>query len=295
MALLAAPIVYLAAATRPVLGGDPPPPPPLHLIQQAPAEPPAPAAPVEAPATPAAPMAAGIEPQPANPPEAESSNNEDKDTSIFNGNREGMDFAIVKGKSVMVSGSEDDRDDVKSLQKKIPGDFIWFIHNGDSYVIRDAATVGTAQKLYEPMEELGKKQEALGEQQEELSRQQEAMGEQMEKVRVQVPSDLDVRLKKVEAMIRELGSNATQEDLGRLQGELGDLQGEIGDLQGKAGNQQGSLGRRQGELGAKQGELGRKQGELGREQERLSKQASWQMQDILKRALANGSAQRAPE
>ncbi|HEY6292870.1 MAG TPA: M56 family metallopeptidase [Terriglobia bacterium] len=333
MALLAAPIVYLTAATRPVLGGYPSPSPPLHLIQEAPAQPPAPAAPVEAPAPPAAPspavaglgagrgpepiappapaapnampvpapappaapMAAGIEPQHANPPEAESSDNEDKDTSIFNGNREGMDFAIVKGKSLMVSGSDDDRDDVKSLQKKIPGDFIWFIHNGDSYVIRDAAAVATAEKLYEPMEELGNKQEALGKQQEELGRQQEAMGEQMEKVRVQVPSDLEARLKKLEAMIRELGSNATQEDLGRLQGELGDIQGEIGGLQGKAGNQQGSIGRRQGELGAKQGELGRQQGELGREQGRLARQASRQMQDILKRALANGSAQRAPE
>ena len=52
-----------------------------------------------------------------------------------------MDFAIVSGKSVAMNGSEDDRDEVESLRKKINGDFIWFIHNGESYIIRDAATV----------------------------------------------------------------------------------------------------------------------------------------------------------
>jgi len=307
MALLAAPLVYVTAATHPVLGDDrparsqpsadrttaglqlPPPAPP-----RAPATPsavPAPAAPPAAPAAASAP--APPEPAEIEPPEPPAS--DDKDTWMFNGDREGMDFAIVQGTSVMVSGSEDDRDDVKALQKKISGDFIWFIHNGDSYVIRDAATVRAGQKLYEPMEELGKQQETLGKQQEELGRQQEALGEHMEKVRVQVPSDLEARLKKIESMIRELGANATQEQLGHLQGELGDIQGEIGDLQGKAGEQQGSLGKRQGELGAKQGELGRRQGELGREQGRLAREASRQMQDILKRALTNGSAQRAPE
>jgi chromosome segregation ATPase len=206
-----------------------------------------------------------------------------------------MEFAIVSGKSVNINGSSDDRDEVRSLQKKIPGDFIWFIHNGESYVIRDAGVVQTAKRLYAPMEELGRKQEALGKQQEALGEQQEALGKQQEGVRVKVPGDLDARLKKVQDMIHQLGANATQEDLARLQGELGDLQGELGDLQGKAGDQQGDLGKRQGELGEKQGELGRQQGELGREQGHVARQAERQMQEILRSALASGKAQRAPQ
>ena len=332
-ALCAAPLVYLTAATHPVLVGDLLPASSASVTQERRETPPAPAAPTapsEAPPAPASPSpaapGAGLMPgpspalpsEPASPPAPparplaapnplavpdpesfntrQTSDSQDDDNNwIFNGGHEGMDYAIVKGKSIMVSGSEDDRDTVRSLQKKISRDFIWFVHNGQSYVIRDAATVRTAQKLYEPMEELGKKQAALGKQQEEIGRQQEAIGKEMEKVRVQVPADIEARLKKVEAMIKELESNATQEDLGRLQGELGDIQGEIGNLQGKAGDQQGRIGARMGELGAKQGELGRQQGELGREQGRIARQASRQIQDILKQALANGLAQRAPQ
>lgn len=223
-------------------------------------------------------------------------NSEENDENwTFSDSREGMDFAIVSGKSVMMFGSGDDRDEVRSLQKKIGGDFIWFIHNGNAYVIRDASTVKSAQALFGPMEELGRKQEELGRQQEELGKQQEALGKQQGSVRVTVPGDLEARLKRVEAEIRELGPSATQDDLGRIQGELGDLQGYVGDLQGKAGEQQGELGSRQGELGAKQGELGNKQGELGEEQGRIAREGARKMQGILKRALDSGLAQRAPE
>ena len=233
-------------------------------------------------------------------PQQETDNSEmtyqsDDENRTFNGTRGGMDFAVVSGKSVTMNGSSDDRDEVRALQKKISGDFIWFIHNGESYVIRDAAVVKTAKQLYAPMEELGRKQEALGKQQEALGERQEALGKQQESVRVKVPNDLEARLKKAQDMIHQLGANATQEDLARLQGELGGLQGELGDLQGRAGDQQGDIGRRQGELGEKQGELGRQQGELGREQGRIARQAARQMQDILRHALASGQAQRAPQ
>ena len=332
-ALCAAPLVYLTAATHPVLVGqlssissasaaqEPPeaqPAPTAHAVPAEapvtpaspspaargagampgplPALPPVLAAPTAAPVRPVAPGHPVAAPDPQSLGTPKTGDWQDDDNNwILTDDHEGMNYAIVKGKSVIVSGSEDDRDTVRLLQKKTPGDFIWFVHNGESYLIRDSATVKTAQALYEPMEELGKKQAALGKQQEEFGRQQEAIGREMEKVRVQVPLDLEARLKKVEATIKEIESNATQEDLGRLQGELGDIQGEIGNLQGKAGAQQGRIGARMGELGAKRGELGRQQGELGREQGRIARQASRQIQDILKHALANGSAQRAPQ
>lgn len=185
-------------------------------------------------------------------------------------------------------------DQVNALRKKFGENFILFVHNGTSYVIRDTPTVKAAFDLFVPQKELARKQETLAKQQEELGRQQEALGKQQESVRVKVPSDLEARLKKVEAEIHELGSSATQDDLARLQGELGEIQGYLGELQGKAGEEQGKLGSRQGELGAQQGELGRKQGELGEEQGRIAQEAFRKMQGILRRALESGLAQRAP-
>ena len=308
VAAFAAPVVGLVAVVHPLLVGNAFTPPPA--AQTADREPPPTLEP--APPTQPARAVAGVgatpgppprqplppqEPGAPTPPSEGISNRSpsgDEDNWTFKHSREGMDFAIVSGKSVAMNGSEDDRDEVESLRKKINGDFIWFIHNGESYIIRDAATVKAARELYAPMEELGRKQEALGKQQEALGEQQEAVGKQMDAIKINVPGDLEARLKKVESTIRELGPTASQEQLGRLQGEIGDLQGEIGELQGKAGGAQGDLGRQQGQLGRKQGELGRQQGELGREQGRLAREASRKMQTILQRGLSSGLAQRAP-
>jgi hypothetical protein len=294
------PLVGLVGAAHPLLVSNAfAPPLAAQTADREPPPPPEPAPPTE-PAAPVASLGATPGPPPRQPlppqkprgpaPLTEKGSNRvssgEQNDWNFN-SREGMDFAIVSGKSVMMNGSEDDRAAVESLRKKINGDFIWFIHNGESYVIRDAATVKATRDLYAPMEELGRKQEALGKQQEALGEQQEALGKQMEAIKINVPSDLEARLKKVESMIRELGPTASQEQLGRLQGE-------IGELQGKAGGAQGDLGRQQGELGRKQGELGRQQGEIGREQSRLARQASREMQTILQRALSNGLAQRVP-
>lgn len=326
VALCALPIVYLTATTRPALvdaspstlapsaavagtqipaPGAPAGPPAPSSASAGPGAKPGPAPP--APSSPPAPPRPGAIPTPSAPqaPEpvasplsaiAPSADVVDENARTFNGNHEGMEFAIVSGESIiMMNGSGDDRDAVKSLQKKIQGDFIWFIHGGHSYVIRDAAMVKSARELYASQQDLGRKQEELGKQQEELGKQQEALGKEQEAVRVQIPGDLEARLKKAEAMVRALGTNASQEDLGRLQGELGNIQGEIGNLQGKAGDEQGEIGRRQGELGKKQGELGRLQGELGREQHRLAREATRRMETMLKHALDTGLAQRAPE
>ena len=84
----------------------------------------------------------------------------------------------------------------EGLRKKLGGNFIWFVHNGDAYVIRDPATVKAAYELFAPQETLGKRQAALGKQQEELGRRQEALGEQQKTVRVTIPGDLSPACKR---------------------------------------------------------------------------------------------------
>ena len=200
-------------------------------------------------------------------------------------------FVIVTGNSdsLTMSGSGEDAEHVQELRKKIQGDFIWFQNDEKSYIIRDQAVIDSAKKLWAPQEEVGKKQEALGKQQEELGKQQEALGEKMEQVRINVP-DMTAELDKLKAELKKLSEGGTQEQLGDLQGEIGELQSKIGELQSQAGEKQGELGRQQGELGRKQGELGRQQGLLGETQGNLARQASRQMKELLKNALAKGQA-----
>lgn len=207
--------------------------------------------------------------------------------------RDGMDFAIVSaGQGMIMNGSGDDRNAAESLKSKIQGDFIWFVHDGSSYVIRDAATVRTARQLYQPMEALDRRQEALGRQQEALGQQQEELGQRMEAVNVKVPADLEARLKRLELAARKLGETGSPRQLADLQDQIAHLQSEIGDVQSHAGAAQAVLGRQQGDLGRRQGELGRQQGDLGRQQGRLAREASRKMQRILQQALSSGMAQR---
>ncbi|HEY6333651.1 MAG TPA: hypothetical protein VI756_30310, partial [Blastocatellia bacterium] len=55
---------------------------------------------------------------------------------------------MTGGMTIIISGSPRDLDHVKSLRKKIKGDFIWFRHDGRGYVITDHATVKAAADLF---------------------------------------------------------------------------------------------------------------------------------------------------
>lgn len=200
-------------------------------------------------------------------------------------------FVIASGKSdsYTMSGSTQDVRHVEKLKKEIPGDFIWFQRDEESYIIRDQATVDRARKLFAPQEELGKKQEELGKQQEELGKQQEELGKKMEQVRVNVP-DITAELDRLKAKLQKLGPTATMEQVGDLQSEIGELQSKMGELQGRAGEEQGKLGELQGELGEKQGKLGEQQGELGRQQGELGEKAAREMKELLDEAIKNGTA-----
>jgi hypothetical protein len=233
--------------------------------------------------------------------------------SVMIGDNDGEQFTIVSGNSaVSVSSngltiSSDGNSDVaNSLRRSFSGDFIWFIHDGKAYIIRDPATVKQAIDFFAPTQELGREQEALGKQQEALGAQQEALGakqealgEQMEKVRVKIP-DLTAELEKLQADLKKLGADATQDDLGRIQEKIGEIQSRIGEQQSKAGEEQaklgekqGALGEEQGKLGEQQGKLGEMQGKLGEQQEAASRKASREVKKLLDQAIASGLAKPA--
>jgi beta-lactamase regulating signal transducer with metallopeptidase domain len=215
---------------------------------------------------------------------------------VLNGESDGHQFVISSGKTyISVSGDSESfgtdhpSEFVEFLQEKIQGDFIWFRHDGKSYIIRDQATIKRAVDFFSPVHALEQKQEELGKQQETLGAQQEALGKQQEEVHVQIP-DMTEDLHKLEAELKALGASGSQEDLGRIQERIGELQSKLGDLQSKAGEEQGKLGEKQGKLGEKQGKLGEQQGQLGRQQEKIFQSASRQMKSLIDDALAHGLA-----
>ena len=226
---------------------------------------------------------------------------------------DGEQFTIVSGNSTVSVSSDnftittDGNSNVaSSLRRSFPGDFIWFVRDGKSYIIRDPATIKQAMDLFAPARELGRQQEALGKQQEALGAQQEALGakqealgDQMEKVRVKIP-DMTAELEKLQADLKKLGGDGTQDELGRIQEKIGEIQERIGELQAKAGEKQselgekqGALGEEQGKLGEQQGKLGEMQGKLGEQQEQASQKAAREMKKLLDQALSSGLAKPA--
>jgi hypothetical protein len=173
------------------------------------------------------------------------------------------------------------------------GKFLWFSHDGKSYVIDDPGIIAGIEALYKPIDDLGRQQEELGKKQEELGRQQEELGRKQEQASVPAP-DVSREIAEIKAALASLeakkGGTVTQDDLSDLQGRIGDLQGRLGDIQGKIGDIQGQLGEEQGRLGEKQGELGAEQGRLGEEQGRLAQEADRKVRSIIDDSLKNGKA-----
>lgn len=134
------------------------------------AQPPAPA-----PAAAAAPAPAkAVQPAPAAP--AAKRHREERHPAFS-----GEGYAIVreadKGKHITVHGGG--RADIEAARSAIKGDFIWFRHDGEPYVIEDPALVARAVQAWAPMDALGKEMEAHGAQMEKHGKVMEALGTKM--------------------------------------------------------------------------------------------------------------------
>jgi beta-lactamase regulating signal transducer with metallopeptidase domain len=210
---------------------------------------------------------------------------------------DGDSYALVTQPSggVRFSGDWVDgrRQEIERAERMTHGKFLWFSHDGKSYVIDDPAIIGSIEAMYKPMDELGRKQEELGKQQEVLGKQQEDLGRQQEQASVPTP-DISKELAALNAALAKLqsktGSTVTQDELGDIQSKIGDVQSKIGDIEGKIGEVQGKLGDQQGKLGEEQGKLGEQQGKLGEEQGRIAQEADRKIRSIIDQSLQNGNA-----
>lgn len=224
---------------------------------------------------------------------------------------DGASWAIVDGprNDVTLTGSwnSDRSAEIDAARGMTKGPFLWFTHEGKSYVVTDPAVIARVRALYKPMEPLSRQQEALGKQQEALGKQMEELARQQETAaRVKMP-DLSKEIAEMDAAVakankdreklntREIAEAETKiraaqdqmmtpEKLSELQanlsaaqaawnsGSMAEMQAKLGEMQARLGELQGEAGARQGDFGAKMGALGAQQGRLGAEQGRLGAQ-----------------------
>jgi hypothetical protein len=225
---------------------------------------------------------------------------------VFSDN--GDSYALIEGSGneFTFSGgwNENRKAEIEAARKVAKGPFLWFTHDGKSYVVTDPAVVAKIRAIYKPMEELGREQGLLGKQQEALGKQQEAMARaQDEAGNIKLPdlskqmAELDAALVKakveqeiwnskqladVEAKLKaDQDKMLTPDKIAEIQAKVAAVQAELtpermaqieeklAEIEARLGDLQGEAGARQGDFGAKMGELGAQQGELGAQQGKL--------------------------
>jgi beta-lactamase regulating signal transducer with metallopeptidase domain len=186
------------------------------------------------------------------------------------------------------------RNEIEKARTLAKGDFLWFGHDGKSYIVDDPQTIAQLKQMYGPMGELGRKQKELGQQQRDLGEQQRELGRQMrEQTRIEKP-DISKEMADVnaavEALKAEKSTSISADKLAEMQAKLAALQDKLGTMQGKLGARMGEIGAQQGRLGDMQGRLGQEQGRLGEEQGRLAREADRKIRSVIDESLKNGKA-----
>lgn len=207
----------------------------------------------------------------------------------------GDSWAIVNGsgKNANVSGSGMTKDQLDLAEQMAKGPFLWFSHNGKSYIIDDPEIVARIESLYAPMKDLGRQEEAIGVQERVLGRMEGEMARQeRQNANVRIP-DLSKEMADAKAALDSLqsqqGQTMSEEKLGELQAKLAEMEARLGSLQARA-IMQNNFGERMRALGEQQRQLGEQQRQLGDQQKKLAQQAQQQVQSIIDQSLQNGKA-----
>ena len=230
--------------------------------------------------------------------------------TLHSGDGDQDSYAVISGDSGSISGSGDFGADFAKVRSKAHGDYIWFKHDGKSYVIDDPSLVAQAKQLFKPMEELGRQQAALGEQQAQLGNEQARLGA-MQGSTMPTP-DISQAMAEAQTALKELELEKkpllTQEELTAIQKSMRELQDQpkisMPDIstamaaaeeamkkwnlenkqfvneaaraavEERMAELQSRLGDVESKLGQNQAALGEQQSDLGKQQSKLGEQQS---------------------
>jgi hypothetical protein len=209
----------------------------------------------------------------------------------------GDSYAIVSGPDTKMVFSGDwhgaRTEDIEKARKMAHGKFLWFAHDGKSYIVEDPTVIAQIEEMYKPMEALGRQEAELGKREEELGKQEGDLGKQVELAKITAP-DISKEMAEVTAAMTklqsEMGKEINREELAQVQGKLAELQGKLGALQGEFAFKNSDFYFKRGQMAADQGKLGAEQGRLGAEQGRLAREADRKVKGIIDESLSNGKA-----
>jgi predicted nucleic acid-binding Zn-ribbon protein len=227
-------------------------------------------------------------------------------------------FAIVRdgGNSTVSINGGRSKWELEKVREKYHNNFIWFEHDGKSYVITDPAILAQSEAMFQGDDALNARMAELNMKQDALNKKMEALQPEMDHARLPGP-EFEAQMAKLRQQLAVLQSDEykkltesiakqvaesqksmntealqdAQEKLGNLQEKIGDIQGQIGEIQGKIGERQGEIGEKQGELGEQMGRLGEEMGRIGEEQGRKAEEAARKMRSVFDQAIRSGKAQ----
>ncbi len=186
----------------------------------------------------------------------------------------------------------DDRDaEIDKARKIAHGHFLWFRHDGKSYIIDDPAIVSQIETMQKPMQDLHAQMKELGEQMRAAGEQarEQARKEREESRNITVP-DLSKEMADLNAAMADLqakqGSTISREQLAEIERRLGEVQRKLMTAQFKNVNWQRDMG----EFGKVQGEYGEKMGKLGAQMGQLAQENNEKIKSIIDESLKNGKA-----
>jgi bla regulator protein blaR1 len=282
----------------------PPNPPAAPDTPAAPVKPPAPVAPA-APATSASPATTSPPPPPAavappakKPAIVKRPAHSEFDADSDAGNRNIVvenDDAATDEEGVLAIKSEHSHmmfDGGNRLPSQ-SGDYIYFQHDGKTYLIQDPQIIAKAQALLAPMKLLGERQRLLGSQQALLGEKQLKLSSTQRSIKLVESPEFKQRMQELQKTIKELDLprltvKIDPQSLAELQARLGEIQAHVGELQLDLGVGQGRFGEDMGKLGEQMGKFGEQQALLGEQQRKIIEDVRRQLKPIIEQAIREG-------
>jgi beta-lactamase regulating signal transducer with metallopeptidase domain len=206
----------------------------------------------------------------------------------------GDSWALVDGPGTHITlGDGATKEQLDLAQRMARGPYLWFTHDGKSYIVDDPAIVAQIRSLYAPMKDLSRQEEELGIQERVLSRMDaELARSQRDSTTVRLP-DLSKEMADAQAAIDTLktdqGQTLSEEKLTETEAKLAEVEARLDALEARAVTEN-NFAERMRDLGAQQRQLGDQQRQLGEQQKKLAQQADEQVKNLIQQSLKNGKA-----
>jgi beta-lactamase regulating signal transducer with metallopeptidase domain len=211
-------------------------------------------------------------------------------------------YAIVQensDKTIRMNGMYNG--EFQKVRRNHHGNYIWFEHDGKSYIIDDPAILTQAQQLFKGNEELERQMAELEKKQQVWEKRMADLEPEMAQAKMPGPEFAEkmaklnaelaeLQTEKFKKMTDQINKEFSQEKLAELQEKMGEIQGQLGEIQGEIGERQGKVGEKQGAIGEQMGVLGEQMGKIGEQQGKIAEEASRKLKSVFDQAIKDGKA-----